>query len=672
MQQRYPSARSGPPLLLLGLMLLMLAGSVFAVSVTIPDRTMIRGNTIDIPIQVGSVTGLNVYAFDLQFTYTASAVTPVTLVTTGSMSAGWGSNVIMEGANGVVRISGAGSTALTGSGNLLFVRFEATLTGSGGCSFNWLTSGCRFNEGTPTLQLTGGYLNIDEPIQLSFFPSSGEVYVGDSMQVSIAGGTSPYTANSSDLVVGSYFLQDPTWGYFTGYTPGTTTLFAQDGAANTGESNQYIVRPLKLEIPDTTISSGEQLVLPVYLRMPVDVTPNAPTLSIALVPVPGGGYNPRLRWPQLPGVAYRLISYDSIGYFTKTTPGISEISYPYLMDFQPTDPTLFEWTDQQLVLPNIPKRYYRVYGRREAASQVYSGQFRISWNPNALSLNSVDRTGTLLAGWSFQSELHTSYVDVSFGNSTPLPGGGILFYLRFNTAIGYNVSAIDVSQQLFNESLFAVINNGSVTRLDPPILTITPGGPQQVIVGNPLQFEVSGGTSPYTWSLSNPAVGSVSNSGLFTPTQSGTTHVLSSDALGIPGSSDLISVYEFTVTPPTISVTAGDSLTIGLATGSTTTNAGIYGVEITVDAGTAFTWNYPVQSGTLTNDWSMAYEANGGVIRTSQSSANAMSGTGDLIRLRGRVTPGLANGWYPITITRILLNEGERQALVQTGYLIIP
>lgn len=75
-------------------------------------------------------------------------------------------------------------------------------------------------------------------------------------------------------------------------------------------------------------------------------------------------------------------------------------------------------------------------------------------------------------------------------------------------------------------------------------ITVTPTT-ARVRVNRTLQFSVSGGPTPYTWRLSNPAVGTISANGLFTARSVGTTAVIATDADGHSGQSGTITVSRF-------------------------------------------------------------------------------------------------------------------------------
>lgn len=80
-------------------------------------------------------------------------------------------------------------------------------------------------------------------------------------------------------------------------------------------------------------------------------------------------------------------------------------------------------------------------------------------------------------------------------------------------------------------------------------------------LNNTVQFTASGGTAPYLWQVTNPAIGQINaQTGLFTPITTGVTQVTVSDANGFTTSSNDIVVDQITVTPENASLLVGQSL----------------------------------------------------------------------------------------------------------------
>ncbi len=79
--------------------------------------------------------------------------------------------------------------------------------------------------------------------------------------------------------------------------------------------------------------------------------------------------------------------------------------------------------------------------------------------------------------------------------------------------------------------------------------------------GDTLQFTATGGTAPYTWSVSDPAVATIeAGTGLLTAVAVGTTQVTAVDANGFSATSGNITVSDIAITPSTALLAVGDTL----------------------------------------------------------------------------------------------------------------
>ena len=97
-----------------------------------------------------------------------------------------------------------------------------------------------------------------------------------------------------------------------------------------------------------------------------------------------------------------------------------------------------------------------------------------------------------------------------------------------------------------------------------PVVTVTPNT-ATLTVGDTQQFSAAGGTAPYTWTSSNPAVASIdATTGLLTALAPGSVTVTATDANGVSGTSGTITVnaavHIVTVTPNTATVPVRTSL----------------------------------------------------------------------------------------------------------------
>ncbi len=112
--------------------------------------------------------------------------------------------------------------------------------------------------------------------------------------------------------------------------------------------------------------------------------------------------------------------------------------------------------------------------------------------------------------------------------------------------------------------------NGSVTINPAPFITVSPNS-ALLSVGETQQFTVSGGTAPYTWSVTNPTVATINSSGLMAATTAGFTKVSVQDNGGIIDQTDNnIEIRAMKLTLPTTSAWQGSIVEIPITTTSLT------------------------------------------------------------------------------------------------------
>jgi hypothetical protein len=665
-----------PPWRVLALLtLLLLSSQVWAVQISFPANVpALRGTTIDIPVTVDNTTGLNIYSIELQFTFGSTVMNVVDVLEAGTVLAPWTANEYHEVTGNSLRIVASGATPLSGSGTLLNVRFNLPLGMFGSSNLTWTTASCRLNEGSPTLTFVNGFVTISDAPVISMNPTTAEIFSGDSVFASAGGGTGPYTFSVLDPSIGVFHSTGSYYGYFIGLSYGMTKVQATDFNSVSGTSGSYVVRPIKLVIPDSTILSGRTFLLPVQILLAQGGgAPGAPQAVVASFIDTLGSKHPRLHWTQTGGVSYNV--YRRATWFANISdPGVTQI--PGVADELPGDPTLFRYTDNAVDFSVDPTMFYIVTAVGGGGPlNVYSGQFRIAYNPAVVTLVSIQRAGTLTSGFQFSYESNTNFVDVSFSNSTPLAGSGTLFYLQLYVVPGSSYTNMTMSNALFNESLLAVYRHGSVTRIPPPSILVSPGSAQEMVVGDSIQFSVSGGTAPFTWNNTNGPTGTVSSTGKFKALGGGLTYVWVQDANGFTDSSALITVDDFRIVAQNLSGHAGDSVTVTLQLTGNATGLGVYSTETNVSVGSnIFTFAYPIFGGTLMNGWSSAFEVtNNSNIKIAASNGVALTGSGTWLQLRGRISPTAPVTSQTISLGTITLNEGNRRAYRVNGTLsVIP
>ena len=546
---------------LVAVMLIAIRSPLWAVELDFHDTTMVRGNTINIPLYTQSVTGLGVMAYEVHFLFSTINLTPVDVIEAGTISATWGDAVWSVMGN-EMRIVAAGVTPLTGSGVLCYIRMTAPLAGSGSSNLD-LNFGM-YNEGTPVVTLNDGYVYINNPPYITIYPNTGTLTRGDSLLFYGSGGTVPYTYSSTQPLVASI---NSSSGWLRALSRGITKVTGQDFVGVRDTTDNVIVRDLKLTIRDTTFLSGQVVNLPVYVT-------------------------------NLTGLG------------------------------------------------------------------ILSGEFSLTWTSSQLEVLDVLEAGTLLASWGDVTyEAHPGILNMSFAGTSPLTGSGRLMVVRFRVTGVSGGTYVNFSNPLFNEVIEANTQPGYISITAPPTLNISPNT-ATLVIGDSLQFSVSGGaTPPLTWGSTNPLVASITSTGKLRALSPGTVLVTVQDFYGFTDSSSTITVCGFEIQVPYVQSISNHTVQVPIQLVGNATGLGVRSFEMTLGYNSSIAWAQSiVQAGTMTSAWwpgVMHVRTNEAHIAVA-GTASLTGGNTTLIIVEFFVAPGALVGQYTdVNINYLLFNEGN-------------
>ncbi len=161
MKSLFPRARRAAILLLLGITI-----SRGQVSVSLPAIQGNPGSSVDIPLTIGTVTGLGVTAFQFVLTFDTAIVKVTGVDGSGTLSASF-TTVPNLTYPGQLRVASAGITPIVGAGTLLILRAQLKNAGTSGLNF----SDFRFNEGSPLAITVNGKVTVQQSNQKPVFVS---------------------------------------------------------------------------------------------------------------------------------------------------------------------------------------------------------------------------------------------------------------------------------------------------------------------------------------------------------------------------------------------------------------------------------------------------------------------------------------------------------------------
>ena len=562
-------------------------GSAQAVAVSVGTGSGLAGQTVDIDINTASLTGLNVTSLQFDLSYSPSQITAVDVIPAGSLTAAalWQAPVFSVsnyGGTGTIHVSDAGSGPIVGAGSLLKVRFtlNPALLNGGGSALN--LANFKFNEGTPAVTTTNGYLTINATPQIYISPASGEIVRGQTLQFSVSGTpTLPVGYTTSNNAIATISAA----GLLTGVAPGAVTVTATDAAAHTSTtSGQVLVRGMGITAGSGSVVAGNPI------TVPISVT-----------------------------------SLNGLG--------------------------------------------------------IRTGQFELTYDRTYLSLTSVTTpAGTLLNGWGplTYSEKATGCL-VDFLGSADLAGSGVLCYLNFATSAAHpGGTYLSFASALFNETLPALRTSGLVSVPAVPTIFVNPDV-VSLLAGQTQQYTVSGTpTPPIAWSVVNPAIASISPTGLVTALSGGVTQVRAQDAVGAVDYCTSLTVYDLQVTLGNAVGGPGTTVKVPITSDRLVGALNIWSMQFNVGwNGTAIVNGTALPSG-LWGNWGVGNDVSKfnyglGNLVCAGAGNTTMANTGtQLASISLDISPSATPGsTIPLTLSGLTFNEGLPKPLVLNGQLIV-
>ena len=237
-----------------------ISGTAQTIGLSIPDLDGVRGQTITVPVNVdSSLTGLDITSYQLQITFTPSALSFTDIQIGGTLTENLGSYSYDQNADNQITIAAAGDTPLSGTGVLVYLRFEMLHSGYTNLNFDAIENNY-FNEGDPPIVFDNGRVNISDPPVITVSPNEQIMTKGETLQFSVNGGTAPYSWSLTNPAIASIDAS----GLLTANNAGFTRVIAVDQVGTIDTCNGEIeIRAFQLSIPDIEVYQGHTFDLPV-------------------------------------------------------------------------------------------------------------------------------------------------------------------------------------------------------------------------------------------------------------------------------------------------------------------------------------------------------------------------------------------------------------------------
>lgn len=222
---------------------------------------------IDIPITVttGLVSADNVVAYDFTASYDATALEYVGVIKAGTLSASAQEPIVNALPLGSLNVAVISSTAITGSGDLLYIRMKALKKGAATFTINTF----QYNSGTPSSTIINGTFSVANTAPVLTAPVLADQSVSEGSAITI-----PVTATDADGA------SDITYNAPT--LPAGIPLSAWNSTTNTltwtPDYNQSSATPYQVIF---SVTDGSSATASFTVNITVNNTNRAPSLTLA-------------------------------------------------------------------------------------------------------------------------------------------------------------------------------------------------------------------------------------------------------------------------------------------------------------------------------------------------------------------------------------------------------
>ena len=293
---------------------------------------------------------------------------------------------------------------------------------------------------------------------------------------------------------------------------------------------------------------------------------------------------------------------------------------------------------------------------------VYSYELAVTWNGAQATAIGAPVAGTVTSAWGAVTANPTpGRIEVAAAGATPLAGAGNLLYLQFVLGPGSGTVTLTFSECYFNEgSPTATLVNGQLSITALPVVNISPNS-GIVLVGETLAFGASGGTAPYTFTTSNPAIATFGGTSTLTGVSPGSVTATATDQNGISKTtSGVVQVRALRLTVGAGAGAPGDTVLVPVSI----TNPVPYAIksaefEVTYNE-TYLTATGASQVGTIAAAAGWAAPTAGissGTIHVALAGANNLAGPGVLTYLKFVIDPIGFSTSSPLSAVSGLFNE---------------
>ncbi len=365
----------------------------------------------------------------------------------------------------------------------------------------------------------------------------------------------------------------------------------------------------------------------------------------------------------LTGLAHgktKVVCQDSLGIVDTTD------SYVYVRAFRLSMPDTSYYQGHYVELP--------IYTTDLSGLGIYSGEITLRVDGSYLTPVKILTAGTCTENCSQpQFSFNNDELKIGFAGTNPLGAGKVLLKVKLKISPDKHGSTFLFFKDIvFNETLVGIGTEGRFTVLPLPSLNVSPST-ANLLAGETQTFTATGGTTPYTWGVTDSNLASINSSGVLTAIKGGVVQVTVKDVYGGSGNSGNIYLYDTKVNFPDTTLSGNGYIEIPLYMGNLLSSYSVSSMqgEVEFDSSVVHFADI-VTSGTLTNGWSFSVNNNGNKIKFAGAGSVGFNNAGAVFKIKFLVPSYVNNGAYSnLKINDFMFNEGSPNAMLENGVIRI-
>ncbi len=293
---------------------------------------------------------------------------------------------------------------------------------------------------------------------------------------------------------------------------------------------------------------------------------------------------------------------------------------------------------------------------------VMSFQFDIGYTSTNVRFLGASTVGTISSGFNeLTVKTNVDYSTIVGAGSAALTGKGIL--LNIKLVLLYSATSLvfrnTTTSNYFNEgNPIMTFTNGYISINAKPVIYVSPAT-AVLNIGESQQFSTWGGTTPYTWSVSDNTMATITTGGLLKVLKSGLVKVIAKDAKGYQGESGNIDCRSFMATFRDTSFYQNNYIEIPLDFKNLDATPMLAGKFVFSFTESVISFDsLIIANSILAGNASVERSKQAGKVTVSFAASQAIINSGTIFKLRFKIAD-IAGGASSITIDEAIINETQ-------------